>query len=154
MKKKAITIVSALALVIVLLMGLCACGSTYGSIKSAYEKEGYQEFTLREETKDAIEQALGVKEEDLEESDATIHFLTTADIKEDDNLIVLLAKLGTAKSAVICEYTSGDKLVEALQDRLTDEEIKNAYDELQKLDEVNGNCFLILGDKDVFKSTK
>ena len=73
MKKRLATIVSALALVAVMLVGLCACGSTYGSIKSAYEKAGYAESeSVSDAQKEIVSTFLG---EDAETA-VTIHVLT------------------------------------------------------------------------------
>ena len=41
-----------------------------------------------------------------------------------------------------------------MKKHVTAEDAKNVYDELQKLDYVNGNCVLVSGDRDIFKGTK
>lgn len=141
MKKRLATIVSALALVAVMLVGLCACGSTYGSIKSAYEKAGYAESeSVSDAQKEIVSTFLG---EDAETA-VTIHVLT----KKDGGLLDAL------KTVVVIEFKSTEKMEELMKKHVTAEDAKNVYDELQKLDYVNGNCVLVSGDKDIFKGTK
>lgn len=152
MKKKLAIVVSALALVVVMLVGLCACGSAWGKIKSAYEKAGYHEVELT----DALKKAFGVKDEDVKEADATVHFLTTAQLSEDPTLSEL-AGLVTAKYAIVWEYTNVDELQKHYKEDLSESE-KEKFDELwaeyQKSDVVNENCVLIIGDLSIFKGTK
>lgn len=153
MKRKLVSIFTSLTLVVVLLATLCACGSTWSSIKSAYEKEGYKEFELT----DTIKTAFGLSDEQTEEADAEIHFMTTADIKEDDDLISLGVKVGLAKSAIIWEYKNIDAVKKAYKEDLSEteqEKFDELWEEYQKSDYVNGNCVLIWGNKDIFKGTK
>lgn len=152
MKKKFAVIVSALTLVAIMLVGLCACGTTWGKIKSAYAKEGYHEIELT----DKLKTAFGVKDEDVKEADATVHFLTTAEISEDPTLSQL-AGLATAKYAIIWEYKNVEELQKHYKEDLSENE-QEKFDELweayQKSDAVNGNCILVFGDKQIFKGTK
>ncbi len=152
MKKKLSVVVTALAIVAVLLVGLCACGSAWGKIKSAYENEGYHEIELTE----ALKKAFGVKDEDVKEADATVHFLTTAQLSEDPT-ISELAGLVTAKYAIVWEYTNVDELQKHYKEDLSESD-KEKFDELwekyQQSDVVNENCVLIFGDQKIFKGTK
>ncbi len=138
MKKKLGLIVSAMALIVVMLVSLCACGSTWGKIKSAYEKEGYEE-TDAEATQTAIIEGIFGKDK---ESAFTVHVM-----KKGDGLI--------ASVAIIVEFKSTKEMEEMLKDKVTAEDAKNVYDELQKLDTVNGNCFFCgVAGGDIFKGTK
>ncbi len=152
MKRKIATIITSLTLVVVLLVTLCACGSTWGSIKSAYEKEGYHELTLS----DKVKEKLGLTDEQTKEADATVHFLCTATLSEDPT-ITELAGLLTAKTAIVWEYKNVDALKKAYQEDLSEsqqEKFDELWDEYQKSDRVNGNCILIVGDAKIFKGTK
>lgn len=151
--KKKLSVVFALALSAVMLFVLCACGSTWGKIKSAYEKEGYTEIELSEE----IKEALHLSDEDTEESDATVHFLTNAKVNDDDSTLELIAKLLTSKTAIVWEYKNVEAVQKAYKEDLNEEQ-QEKFDELwkeyQKSDKVNGNCILVIGDAEIFKGTK
>lgn len=143
MKKKLVTVVSVLAVLAAMLMMLCAC-STFGSVKSAYEKAGYTAIEATEEQKSQLAGLIG--EENVEK--ATLH-----GFKKDGGLI--------PDFAIVLEYKNGDELVEALRDnptfKITDEDLKTAYDKLQEIDSINGNCVILLGTPaaySVFKSSK
>ena len=157
MKKKVFAVVTSLVLVVAMLMGLCACGSTWGSIKSAYEKEGYHELDVSDAIKETIEKVFNVKEEDMEEPAAVLHFMTTAEVSEDDSVAAIILKLGTSKSAVIFEYKDLASLEKAYKEDLSESE-KEKADELwaqyQELDTVNGNCVFLVGDGSICKGTK
>ena len=134
MKKKILTVVSALVLVVVMLASLCACGSSWNGIKKASEKEGYEETEASSVESSLVKTFLG---EDAEEA-VTIHVM----------------KKGLSV-AVIIEFKSTKKMEEMLADKVDKEDAKNIYDELQKLDFVNGNCVYVgLAGADIFKSTK
>lgn len=151
--KKKLSVVFALALSAVMLFVLCACGSTWGKIKSAYEKEGYTEIELSEE----IKEALHLSDEDTEESDATVHFLTNAKVNDDDSTLELIAKIVLSKTAIVWEYKNVEAVQKAYKEDLNEEQ-QEKFDELwkeyQKSDKVNGNCILVIGDAAIFKGTK
>ena len=139
MKRKIITIFTSLALVAVLLATLCACGSTWGSVKSAYEKDGYQEVEVSEEVKKMYE-----NNEDFKAAadTATVHIMQKS-----------------LSFAVILEFKGNEEMEEALKKHVTKEDAENVYEELQKLDTVNGNYFLLFytplsNAADIFKGTK
>ncbi len=151
MKKKGLWF-SCIALAALMLVVFCGC-SSYGGIKSAYEKEGYKEYEIT----DVIKQAFGLKDEDVKDDKAAIHFLSTADIGKDDNLAVVAAKVLTSKSVVVWEYKDVAAVQEAYKEKLSKEEQENfdkLWAEYQKLPTVNGNCILVWGDNEIFQKTK
>ncbi len=140
MKRKLLAIFTSLTLVAVLLTALCACGSTWGSIKGAYENEGYEEVEPSDEMKEFYE-----NNEDFKAAadTATLHIM----------------RKQTLTIAVILEFKSNDEMEEALKKHVTKEDAENIYDELQKLDTVSGNCFLLFATPltnaaEIFKGTK
>ena len=138
MKRKIITIFTSLTLVAILLATLCACGSTWGSVKSAFKDEGYEIVDTTDEQKKQVADLVG--EENANRAD--IHV-----VKKDFNI------------AIIVEFKSNDDIVNALRksENITDEDIKAAYDKLQELPTVNGNCTIISLSPEalkIFKSTK
>ena len=153
MKKKFAAIVATL-LATVMLFALCACGSTWGKIKSAYEKEDYTELKISEKLRDAIEKQAGEK---LDEADATLHFMTKAKINSDDSDAEILAKAFFAPFAIVWEYKNVEAVQKAYKEELNEEQQKEfdkLWDDYQKRSNVNGNCILILGDENIFKGTK
>lgn len=135
MKKKLGTLIAAVTLVAVMLVGLCACSSAWGSIKSAYEKAGYTETEATDLQEQLVETLFG---EDAEQA-LTVHVM----------------KKGALEYAVIVEFKSTKKMEEMLKDHVTDQDAKNIYEELQKLDVVNGNCFYCgISGADIFAGTK
>lgn len=142
MKKKLGVVVTAIALVAVMLFTLCACGSTWGKIKSAYEKESYTEIQLSDEVKALIENNEDFK---AAQETATLHVL-----QKGGSLI--------PGYVFILEYKGNKEMEEALKKHVTKEDAENVYEELQKLDTVNGNCFLLLSTAtdgtSIFKGTK
>lgn len=151
MKKKIGIIVTSLVLVATMLLGLCACGSTWGKIKSAYEKEGYKEVQLSDKIKEALN-----LEDDTDGYNVTLHFMTTAKLSEEPTLLEL-AGLLTAKNVIIAEYTNTEELKKYANDHFSDAEKEDAvaaWEKFQQLDSVNGNCMLIIGDSKIFKGTK
>ena len=154
MKKKLATVVTAFMLVCTMLVCLCACGSTWGKIKSAYEKEGYTEIKVSEKLRAAIEEQT---DEKLEESDATIHFMTKAKINDDDSDTEILLKAFLFPFTVVFEYKNVEAVQKAYKEELSEEEQKEfdkLWEEYQKSDIVNGNCILLIGDAKIFKGTK
>lgn len=151
MKKKGLLLTCVL-LAAMLLVVFCGC-SSYGGVKSAYEKEGYKEYELTAD----IKKAFGISEEDAKDAKAAIHFLTTADITDDDNALTLAAKVLTSKSVIIWEYKDVTTLQDVYKNKLSADEQKEfdkAWEEYQKLPTVNGNCILVWGDPDIFAKSK
>ena len=152
MKRKFGLIVSALALIVVMVATLAACGSTWGKIKKAYEKENYHEVEMSEDLK----KTLHLDEMPKTEVKMTIHVMTTAELPEKPSALDY-AKLLTAKYAVILEFTSTSDVKKYAEEHYTEEQKKDmekAWEEFQKLDSVNGNCVLVMGDGAIFKGTK
>lgn len=140
MKRKIVTVFTSLALVAVLLATLCACGSTWGSIKGAYEDGGYQEVEVSDELKKLYE-----NNEDFKAAvdTATVHIMQKS----------------LLDVAVILEFKGNKEMEEALKKHVTKEDAENVYEELQKLDVVSGNCFLLYATPltegaNIFKGTK
>lgn len=138
MKRKLVTIFTSLALVAVLLATLCACGSAWGSIKSAFKDEGYVVTDTTDAQKKQVADLVG--EENANRAD--IHVLTKG-----------------LSFAIIIEFKSNDDIVNALRENenIDDEDIQAAYDKLQELSTVNGNCTIISISPEalnIFKGTK
>ncbi len=139
MKRKIFTVFTSLALVVVLLATLCACGSTWGSVKGAYKKDGYEEVEVSEELKKLYDSNEDFK---AAQDTATVHIM-------QKDLAV----------AVILEFKGNKDMEEALKKHVTKEDAENVYEELQKLDTVNGNCFLLFATPltnaaEIFKNSK
>lgn len=146
MKRKLLTILTSLALVAVLAVGLCGC-SSYGSIKGKYEDANYKEIELTDEYKEQVAAFVG---EDFVEK-VSIHILQ----KQADN-DKPLGGLASLSVVIIAEFKADQDLVDSLAERYGVENVENAYEELQKIDTINGNCVLILctnvADLKLFKS--
>ena len=147
MKRKISMIVTAITLAAMLLLTLCACGgSTWGKIKSAYEKEGYHEVQLSDELKKALNLDQ-IKEGDVK---VTIHVMSNA---KEDNALSLLA----GKTAVIMEYKNVNDMKKYMKDQYGEngeKSFEEFWEETQKSDNVNGNCvYMGLADS-IFKGTK
>ncbi len=152
--KKKLTAILCTVLSAILLVALCACGSTWGKIKSAYEKQGYTEIKVSDAIREAIEKQT---DEKLEESDATIHFMTKAKINDDDSDAEIIVKAFLSPFAIVWEYKNVEAVQKAYKEDLNEEQQKDfdkLWEEYQKSDNVNGNCILILGDANIFKGTK
>lgn len=152
--KKKFAAIAATVLATVMLFALCACGSTWGKIKSAYQKEGYNEVKISEKLRSAIEERIEGK---LDESDATLHFMTKAKINSDDNDLEIILKAFATPFAIVWEYKNVDAVQKAYKEELNEEQQKEfdkLWDEYQKSSRVNGNCILVLGDENIFKGTK
>ena len=137
MKKKLSLIFTSLALLLVMIVTLCAC-STYGSIKRKYESEGWSENKDLIELQDALlTSALG---EDYEKS-CTVHAL-----QKDGSLL---------NYVVILEFKSTDEMKEKIEDSAT---LKGIVKDAQNSDYVSGNCVLLFSStsegKEIFKKTK
>ncbi len=150
MKKKLTAIFTALTLVVVMLATLCGC-SSYGSIKSAFQKEGYEETDLSEKYESSVTAIMG---NDYKET-VSVHCLKK-ESDEDDGILGAIA--GSIGYVVIIEFKSNSDMEEYLKDKVSADEAEEVYDKLQELDTVNGNCFLVVSTLpegySIFKSTK
>lgn len=147
MKRKLGIVVTALALIVIMATTLCAC-SSYGSIKSAFKKEGYKEVEISDTYKEQVKSTVGAEYVDK----VTIHVLAK---ESDDSLLGQLAS--AVSTAIIVEFKSNDDMVASLKKDLGEDTVKEAYEALQKLDTVNGNCTIISLSPEalkIFKSTK
>ena len=152
MKKKLGIVVTALALIVVMMATLCACGSTWGKIKRAYTSEGYHELQLSDELKETLH----ISDEDTKDVKVTIHVLSTAELPKEPSATDYL-KLLTAKTVVIAEYKDMKELKKYAEENYTEEQKKDldkAWEEFQKLDNVNGNCVLIGVADSIWKGAK
>lgn len=137
MKKKLATIFSSLALVAMLIATLCAC-STYDSVKSEYESNGWTEnenCVKLQET--LLKNALG---EDYAQT-CKIH---------------ALAKNGSILNyVVILEFKSTDEMNKKIDESAT---LKGMIKDVQNSDLVNKNCVLLFSmtneGREIFKNSK
>lgn len=137
MKKKFATIFSSLALVAMLIATLCAC-STYGSVKSKYERNGWTEnedCVKLQET--LLKNALG---EDYAQT-CKIH---------------ALAKNGSILNyVIILEFNSTDDMNKKIDESET---LKGMIKDVQNSDFVNKNCILLFSmtneGREIFKNSK
>lgn len=137
MKKKLATIFSSLALVAMLIATLCAC-STYDSVKSEYESNGWTEnenCVKLQET--LLKNALG---EDYAQT-CKIH---------------ALAKTGSILNyVVILEFKSTDEMNKKIDESAT---LKGMIKDVQNSDLVNKNCVLLFSmtneGREIFKNSK
>ena len=137
MKKKFATIFSSLALVAMLIATLCAC-STYGSVKSKYESNGWTEnedCVKLQET--LLKNALG---EDYAQT-CKIH---------------ALAKNGSILNyVIILEFNSTDDMNKKIDESET---LKGMIEDVQNSDFVNKNCILLFSmtneGREIFKNSK
>jgi hypothetical protein len=117
----------------------CGC-STYGSVKSAFEREGYTESENIEAYQDKIYDALNAKSEEEVDKVCKVHLL----VKD------------TIKVALILEFDSNDKMNEQINESET---LKGLIKDAQKSDYVSGTCILLFytpltDGLNIFKSTK
>ena len=149
--KKKVSLFSCLLLALSMLLVFCGC-SSYGGIKSAFEKEGYEEAELSQEIKAFYENS-----EEYQKISAVVKIHVMQKKPTGEGLLGDLANKLTI--SVIAEFNSTEDMEEALKAHVTAEDAKNVYEELQKLDVVSGNCFLLYstpgsnGAK-IFKDTK
>lgn len=151
--KKLLTVLACAMLIAITTAALCACsGNTFGKIKSAYNKADYNEVSTSEEIQKTLE-----AQPDYNKIKEVVDFHFFQKDSGDDSGILggILDKLDIA---IVAEFHSTKDMEDFLKDHVTAEDAKNVYDELQKLDEVNGNCFLLFATtkdgRDIFKGTK
>lgn len=138
MKKKSLFLTCVTLLVAMMLL-FCGC-STYGSVKSAFEREGYTESENIEAYQDKIYDALNAKSEEEVDKICKVHLL----VKD------------TIKVALILEFDSNDKMNEQINESDT---LKGLIKDAQKSDYVSGTCILLFytpltDGLNIFKSTK
>ena len=150
MKKKLSLIFSSLVLLLVMIVTLCAC-STYGSVKSAYTKEGYEEIEISAEYKEKVTEMFG---EDAAQT-LTIHVLK---LKVADNASILDKAAATTSTVVIAEFKSTKEMEEQMKEHVTAEDAKEISEKIQELPNVSGNCVYVFSlstkSYEIFQSTK
>lgn len=148
MKKKSLPLLC-IALAVMLVAMLCGC-SAYGGIHSAYEKAGYEEVELSDEIKSLLENS-----KDYQNISEVIKLHVLQKKSASEGLGNLFDDFDVV---VIAEFNSNETMEEALKSHITAQDAENIYEELQKLDYVSGNCFLLLATtqagETVFKDTK
>lgn len=124
--KKILSTALAMLLLLAMTLTLVSCGSTYGSIKSNFEKHGY---TVSAEESGEIETDNG-------KITYTVHVFSKK--TDGDNF---LENLGSALTSVtVWEFGSDADLKKAVGESET---LKGAISDAQDSDYVNGNCVLV-----------
>ncbi len=144
--KKFITRIGVFALLLVMTLTLVSC-STYKSILSEFEDEGYVEIT------DDDNETLKSITAELKEGNITCTFhVLQPEIKDDDGALAKLEK--QAKTILIIEFESDEELAKAFEENGS-ETLKGIIKDAQNSDYVNGNCVLVsilnTEAKDIFK---
>ncbi len=132
--KKLLSRVACLALLVCLMLAMVSC-STYRSILSEFEKEGYVELK-DEENDDAKTYTAELEKGDL---NCTVHVLQP-EIKEDDDALTKFEK--TTETVIILEFSSDKELEKAIEEG--SETLKGMLKDAQESGFVNGNCVLIV----------
>ncbi|MDE7087847.1 MAG: hypothetical protein K2O67_06615 [Clostridia bacterium] len=117
MKKFLAALTTALA-VVVLALTLTACSNKSGSIKKAFESEGY-----------TVTAVSGNDSKELKE------LLSEEQQKNAEKYEVITCKKGLVHNALIFVFPSKDDLVEALG--------QDTYDSMVESGMINGNCYLV-----------
>lgn len=128
MKKRSL-LLTCMLLVVTLALALCGC-SSYGSIKSAFEKEGY---TVTDASNEDIEKYLDEQGANV----CHVHFASK-----------------TASHALIFEFNSTKDMEEQIN---KSETLNGIIKDLQKSDLVNGNCCIVSISPEalkIFRDTK
>ena len=141
--KKSIKLIALMMALVFCTLALVSC-SSFGSIKSNFEKNGYALQNEDNEPTDTIE---------LEDGTITytIHtFQKEASDDEDNGLLGDIAgALGEALStAIVWEFASEGDLEKAMAE---DEDIKAVLEDAQESRFVNGNCILMTINPDAVK---
>ena len=136
MKKVLITL-----MILVLATTLVGCGSSYGKIKSAFEKEGYveQEIKTGDEYK---ELELEMKEKGIEVS---VHYLKKDALLGNKDVVILEFKNTDGIKAIL---TNDNDVADAMKGllELLDTTYTEIYDALVEVGFVNGNCMFVVSD--------
>ena len=149
MKKRLSLIFSSLALLLVMIVTFCAC-STYGSVKSAYKKAGWEETEISDTYKKAVTDMFG---EEAAET-LTIHVLKK---KVTDDMSPTEKAEASLSYVVIAEFKSTKEMEEQMKKHVTAEDAKELAEKIQKLPNVSGNCVYVAGTmkaNEIFQSTK
>lgn len=131
-------------MILVLAVTFVGCGSSYGKIKSAFEKEGYteQEIKAGDDYKKLEEE---MKEDGIE---FTVHHLQKdAIIGKKDVIILEFKNVDGIKKAL----DSDNDVSNAMEDLLDalDTTYEEMYDELVEVGLVKGNCVFVVSIADI-----
>ncbi|MBQ8738250.1 MAG: hypothetical protein IJZ04_02005 [Clostridia bacterium] len=132
--RKTLRIVALVLVLAMSVMMLASC-STYKSIKSDFEDAGY---TLQNEDNEKT----GTITTDDGDITYTIHTFQ----KEGDGILGGITS--ALSTAVVWEFKSDKELAKAMADN---EDMKDALEEAQESDLVNGNCFLMTINPDAIE---
>ncbi len=130
--KKITKVLSLCLLATLLLASLTSCDMA-GSVKAAYEKEGYTITTVKTDNAEAkaLFTLAGYSEEEIEEL---------------SQYELILCTKGFSSALVIKFPSSG-----ALKSFLTDGEDTSAYDKAKDEKQIRGNCLLVYGNEEIFQ---
>ena len=138
----------AVALLVVMALSLVSCSSSFGSIKSNFEKNGY--VYVEDDDGNGIFDAFTADFEEGEVS-CTLHVFKAEEKEQDDDDKSSLGSLiGSAIDSFVnavdycgvIEFKSDKDMQKALADNET---LKGLIADAQDSDLVNGNCILITG---------
>ena len=142
--KKFVRII-AVALLAVMALSLVACSSSFGKIKSNFEKNGY--VYVEDDDGNGIFDSFTA---DLEEGEisCTLHVFKAAEKEKEENNSSLGSLIGGAIDSLVnavdycgvIEFKSDKDMQKALADNET---LKGLIADAQDSDLVNGNCILI-----------
>lgn len=145
--KKTIKILALLLVLVMSVVCLASC-STYGSIKKAFEKEGY-----------TLQNADNEPEKTIKTDDGEITYIIHTFQKEAEstgNVVgdILGGIAQGASTAVVWEFSSDKDLAKAVEESET---LKGIIKDAQNSDYINGNCVLTTINPEaveIFKGTK
>lgn len=120
--KKFLTAMATILTVVVMALTLAGCSDKAGSIKKAFEKEGYTVSAIKAEDSEWLQSHLS--DEDKKDIDKYEVFTCT----KKDGLL--------SASATVIKFPSKDKLAETVG--------QSTYDSAVESGLVNGNCYLVL----------
>lgn len=160
--KNAIKIMSLLIVVVMTICVLVSCaGSTYPTIKSAFENNNYEEVVDEENGP-----ASGTIETDEGTITYTIHVLKPKTEENEGGSLgdiiggIVDDAVSAVQSVTVWEFSSSEDLAKALAEEYKDnEDFQELVNDIQNSDYVNGNCFLFPLNlnpdaKEIFKGTK
>ena len=136
--KKSVKVIVAVMLMAVTALTFVGC-STYGSVKRAYEKEGYKQSEKIEEYNSAFKSILAdLLNEDKEEQygvKTNVHLL----VKEESGSALAVL---TSDMVVILEFDCSE---EKMKEYMNDEDMQYAYKKLIETGYVKGTCVYVFG---------
>lgn len=122
--KRVFTAVATLLAVVVMAVTLAACADKAGSIKKAFEKQGYTITTVKAEDSAWLQSNLS------EEQKKNINDYEVFTCSKQGEIFI------DGKSATVIKFPSKDDIIEAIGQDKYDNAVDTGY--------VNGNCYLVL----------